>query len=107
LNQILETIPGQPILLFWDRAPWHSGQPIKEVLVANPRLEILRFPVAAPELNPQEHVWKAVRRAVSHNHSLRRLPDLTEQIEQHLTTETFESSLLADYGVDAIRPMFN
>jgi transposase len=107
LNQILETLPGQPILLFWDRAPWHSGQPIKEVLAANPRLEILCFPVAAPELNPQEHVWKAVRRAVSHNHSLRRLPELAEQIEQHLTTETFESSFLAHYGVDAIRPMFN
>jgi transposase len=70
LNRILETLPGQPILLFWDRAPWPSGQPIKEVLAENPRLEILCFPVAAPELNAQEHVWKVVRRAASHNHSL-------------------------------------
>ena len=31
------------------------------VLAANPRLEIVQFPVAAPELNPQEHVWKATR----------------------------------------------
>ena len=107
LLQILEAVPGRPILLFWDRAPWHSGQPIRDVLAANPRLEIMRFPVAAPELNPQEHVWKAVRRAVSHNHTQRRLPELADRIEEHLTTETFESSFLDHYGLNAIYPMFN
>jgi transposase len=107
LLQILETIPERPILLFWDRAPWHSGQPIRDVLASHPRLEIMRFPVAAPELNPQEHVWKAVRRAVSHNHAQRRLPELADQIEKHLTTETFGSSFLDHYGLNTIRPMFN
>ncbi|MFL7793682.1 MAG: IS630 family transposase [Anaerolineae bacterium] len=107
LVQILEAIPERPILLFWDRAPWHSGQPIRDVLVANPRLEIMRFPVAAPELNPQEHVWKAVRRAVSHNHIQQRLPELADRIEKHLTTETFASSFLDHYGLNAIYPMFN
>ena len=107
LLQILETNPGRPILLFWDRAPWHSGQPIRDVLAANPRLEIVRLPVAAPELNPQEHVWKAVRRAVSHNHTYRRLPELAEQMEKHLTENTFECSFLDHYGLTAISPMFN
>jgi transposase len=107
LLQILEAIPERPILLFWDRAPWHSGQPIRDVLAANPRLEIMRFPVAAPELNPQEHVWKAVRRAVSHNHTQRRLPELADQIEKHLTTEVFRSSFLDHYGLNTIYPMFN
>jgi transposase len=107
LVQILAAIPERPIVLFWDRAPWHSGQPIRDLLAANPRLEIMRFPVAAPELNPQEHVWKAVRRAVSHNHTQRRLPELADRIENHLTTETFESSFLDHYGLNAIYPMFN
>ena len=107
LLQILEANPERPILLFWDRAPWHSGQPIRDVLATNPRLEIVRLPVAAPELNPQEHVWKAVRRAVSHNHTYRRLPELAEQIEKHLTENTFESSFLDRYGLMAISPMFN
>ena len=52
LEQILEAIPQGPILLLWDRGPWHSGPPIGAVLAANPRLEIMRFPVAAPDLNP-------------------------------------------------------
>lgn len=107
LVHILKAIPEQPILLFWDRAPWHSGQPIRDVLAANPRLEIMRFPVAAPELNPQEHVWKAVRRAVSHNHTQRHLPELADRIEKHLTTETFQSSFLDHYGLTAVYPMFN
>lgn len=107
LLQILDANPGRPILLFWDRAPWHSGQPIRDVLTANPRLEIVRLPVAAPELNPQEHVWKAVRRNVSHNHTYRRLPELAEQIEKHLTEKTFVSSFLDRYGLTAISPMFN
>ena len=107
LTQILEALPELPIVLFWDRAPWHSGQPVRDVLAANPRLEIMRFPVAAPELNPQEHVWKAVRRAVSHNHTQRHLLELADQIEKHLTEQTFESSLLDRYGLDTIGPMFN
>lgn len=106
LNQILDAFPERPILLFWDRAPWHSGQPIRDVLAANPRLEILRFPVAAPELNPQEHVWKVTRRAVSHNHTLRRLPELADEIRVHLTTQTFKTSFLDRYGFDVICPMF-
>jgi hypothetical protein len=70
-------------------------------------LETARFLIAAPELNPQEHVWTAVRRAVSHNHTHRRLPELADRVERHLTTETFGSSLLDHYGLDAIYPMFN
>jgi transposase len=106
LNQILDAFPECPILLLWDRAPWHSGQPVRDVLAANPRLEILRFPVAAPELNPQEHVWKATRRAVSHNHTLRRLPELADEIRTHLTTSTFNTSFLDRHGFDVICPMF-
>jgi transposase len=96
LQQILDTYPEVPIVLLWDRAPWHSGAPLQAILDANPRLEIMRFPVAAPDLNPQEHVWKATRRAVSHNHLDQRLPDLAERFEQHLLTSVFPSSMLDD-----------
>lgn len=106
LQQILDTLPDVPILLLWDRAPWHRGQAIRDVLSANPRMETMRFPVAAPELNPQEHVWKATRRAISHNHKVYRLPDLVDRFEHHLATGTFESSFLDRYGLNVICPMF-
>jgi len=69
LDRILRTYPDKPILLLWDRAPWHKGEAIRSVLVANPRLELVCFPPGCPELNPQEYVWKATREAVSHNHT--------------------------------------
>jgi transposase len=106
LEQILEAIPQGPLLLLWDRGPWHSGPPIGAVLAANPRLEIMRFPVAAPDLNPQEHVWKATRRSVSHNHTVPRLPELADRFEGHLSSTTFESSFLDSYGFNAVCSRF-
>lgn len=106
LEQILKAIPDRPILLFWDRAPWHRGVPIRLVLEANPRLELMIFPVAAPELNPQEHVWKATRRQVGHNHDQPHLPKLADRFQQHLNSTNFPSSFLDCYGYTAILPRF-
>jgi transposase len=106
LEAVLAALPEQKLLLLWDRAPWHRGAAIQAVLDANPRLEIMRLPVAAPDLNPQEHVWKATRRAVSHNHRTKTLSTLADRFEAHLTSHTFACSLLDRYGYTAIRPMF-
>jgi transposase len=106
LQCILTAFPDVPILLLWDRAPWHRGQPIRDLLEAHPRLEIIWLPTASPELNPQEHVWKAARRAVSHNHRLSRLPDLAVKFQEHLTSNTFKSSFLDRYDFNAICAMF-
>src|SRR3954462_3218402 len=105
LERLLSRYPGVPILLLWDRAPWHRGEKIRDVQAANPRLEIMTFPTAAPDLNPQEHVWKATRRAVSHNHTQRRLPDLAKQFKDHLTTATFQSGFLERYGWNLVCPI--
>lgn len=106
LKQVLDTVPDVPILLLWDHARWHYGPSVREVVEANPRLEVMYFPVAAPDLNPQEQVWKATRHAVSHNHLGRRLPELADRFEDHLTSTTFHSSFLDRYGFNAICPMF-
>ena len=106
LLQILDAVPDVPIVVLWDRAPWHRGQPIRDVLDAHPRLELLYFPVAAPELNPQEHVWKAARRAVSHNHTHPRLDELANRFEQYLNDNSFACPMLDRYGFNALCPMF-
>lgn len=107
LQQVLDTFPAQPIMLFWDRAPWHRGEPIRRVLAANPRLEIIEFPVAAPELNPQEQVWKQTRRAISHNHLTPKLPQLADDFEQYLRAHTFTSAFLDRYGYHLVCPFLN
>ena len=98
--------PHVPVILFWDRAPWHRGKAINQVLAENPRLEIIFFPTASPDLNPQEHVWKSVRKEVSHNHLEAKLPKLATRFLNQLNSGTFNSSFLDKYGYSAICPMF-
>ena len=107
LEHILDTFPAGPILLFWDRAPWHRGPAIRALLAAHPRLEIIEYPVATPELNPQEQVWKQSRRAISHNHTRPKLPPLADGFERPLKANTFRTSFLHDYGFDAVCPFLN
>ena len=106
LQQVLDAIPDVPILLLWDKATWHRGEPIRKVLEANPRLEIIKFPTASPDLNPQEHVWKAVRSAISHNHRQESLDVLAAKFEHHLNSQTFSSSFLDSYSFNALAAMF-
>jgi transposase len=106
LQALLDAHTDAKLLLLWDRAPWHRGPAIRAVREANPRLEIIEFPTAAPDLNPQEHVWRATRRKVCHNHTERRLPGLAERVEDHLTTTTFQSSFLDCYGWYLVCPGF-
>ena len=105
LEVLLEANPVVPILLFWDRAPWHRGKPIEHVLEENPRLEIIFFPTASPDLNPQEHVWKSVRQEVSHNHLEAKLPELADRLNT-LNSSTFKSTFLGKYRYSAICSMF-
>ena len=111
LQKLLTAYPTQPILLLWDRAKWHQGQAVNDLLTAHPRLEILclRVPFgrASPELNPQEHVWKATREAVSHNHTHAKLDTLAIQFENHLTNTIFPCSLLHQHGYPLLCAIFN
>jgi len=94
LLRLLAAYPTQPILLLWDRATWHRSKLVKTFLHDNPRLELLWLPAAAPDLNPQEHVWKATREAVSHNHAIPKLDQLADSFEAHLNNASFPCSLL-------------
>lgn len=106
LELLLNTYPDRPIFLLWDRAPWHRGQPIRDLLATNPRLEIWFLPTAAPDLNPQEHVWKAAREAVSHNHQIAKLQDLADRFQYFLVDTTFPSSLLDKHAYNSICATF-
>ena len=103
LKQILATYPDKPILLFWDRAKWHGGEAVKQLLAENPRLGVIKYPPAAPDLNPQEHVWKAARIHVSHNHGRSKLTELAGRFEHFLRTNKFNYSFLEKFDVESIR----
>lgn len=106
LQKLLLAYPDKPLLLFWDRAPWHRGPHIRHLLADHPRLQIIFFPTAAPDLNPQEHVWKETRCKVSHNHTETKLTTLADRFQTHLETNTFPCSLLDQHDYHTICMMF-
>lgn len=62
LKHLLAHIPGK-ILLVWDGLPAHRSRVVKDFLAsgAAKRLTLLQLPAYAPELNPQEGIWRYLK----------------------------------------------
>jgi transposase len=79
LQRLLAYHPGKRLLVIHDRGGQHKGDPVDAVVrEAQGRLVLKAQPAYSPELNPQERIWKWLRRVVTHNHWF---ATLTEQIE--------------------------
>jgi transposase len=79
LQQLVAYDPGKRLLVIHDRGAHHQGAAIEEVVrEAGGQLVLKAQPAYAPELNPQERIWKWLRRVVTHNHWF---ATLQEQIE--------------------------
>jgi len=62
LRHALRQIAGK-LLVIWDGSPIHRGQPVKDFLAsgAASRLQLEQLPGYAPDLNPDEGVWKHLK----------------------------------------------
>lgn len=96
LEHLLTCLPERQILLLWDRASWHKGA-ARRFVETHQRLEMLYLPPASPDLNPQEHVWKATRAAVGHLFDYRHLSDLRLAFQNHLENTSFKFNWLDKY----------
>jgi hypothetical protein len=94
---LLMLFPTQPVLLLLDRAPWHFGPALDQFLAENDRLELVYFPTACPELNPQEHVWQQAREAIGHNHAFRLFAPLFDAFETYLNETPFDIGFMEQY----------
>lgn len=88
-EDLLLAYPTQPMLLFLDRAPWHTAKLVTDFFQTHPRLHLIHFPPACPDLNPQEHVWSQARAAVSLNHTFRDFEQLKTAFLDFLSSTTF------------------
>jgi len=96
---ILLMLYPQPILLLLDRAPWHFGE-VSTLIKQTDRLQVVFFPAACPDLNPQEHVWERARDAISHNHTYRQFQPLIDDFETYLNETLFSADFM-----DAFSPL--
>jgi transposase len=69
LQHLLRHIPGQ-LLVIWDGAPIHKGQPVKDFLASGgaARLQLEILPGYAPDLNPDEGIWNYLKRVELRNY---------------------------------------
>lgn len=81
LQHLLRHIPGK-VLVIWDGAPIHRGQPIKDFLAGGgaERIQLEQLPSYAPELNPDEGIWRYLKRVELKNVVCPTLADLRYEL---------------------------
>lgn len=63
LKELKAYLKGKKLLLIWDGLPAHRAKIIREYLRHERHwLRAERFPAYAPELNPIEYLWSAMKR---------------------------------------------
>jgi transposase len=83
LRHALRQIPGK-LLIIWDGSPIHSGQAVKDFLSggASHRLKLEQLPGYAPDLNPDEGVWKHLKYVELKNVCCRSLSELKVELRK-------------------------
>ncbi len=64
LRDLLRHLRGH-VFVLWDGGRPHSGRLINELARRVSRLHLVRFPGYAPELNPDEGIWKLAKQALA------------------------------------------
>jgi len=83
LRHLLGQIPGK-LLIIWDGSPIHRGRAVKDFLAsgAASRLQLEQLPGYAPDLNPDEGVWKHLECVELKNLCCRSLSELKVELRK-------------------------
>ena len=71
-------------MVVWDGSPIHRGQAVKDFLAsgASSRLQLEQLPDYAPNLNPDEGIWKHLQYAELLNICCPNLSELAEELRK-------------------------
>jgi hypothetical protein len=87
-------------ILVWDGLPPHRSKAVKDMIEANKSwLSVHRFPAYAPELNPQEYQWSALKRKDLGNYCPPTMNDLTAKVRKGLRRMKRSASILKGFLV--------
>ena len=78
VRHLLRHLRGNVVLL-WDKARIHRGQPVTALCRRYKRLQVEWFPGYAPELNPVEFVWNQEKRELA-NHCPAGIKELKRKV---------------------------
>ena len=75
--------PERRVILFVDNDKAHKAKRVQELLERhNHHIQVEWLPPYSPELNPQEDVWRDMRRCVTHNHYFEYIHALLEAVQE-------------------------
>ena len=66
LAELMGRFEGE-VVLVWDQASWHTSQAVETVIAGFDRLRVLLLPKRAPQENPVEDLWRALKQIVAAN----------------------------------------
>jgi transposase len=83
LKHAMRQVPGK-LLVRWDGSPIHRGQAVKDFLAsgAASRLQLERLPGYAPDLNPDEGIWKHLKYVELKNVCCQSLSELRKELRK-------------------------
>lgn len=83
LAHLLRHIPGK-LLVIWDGLPAHGGPAVREFLAQGgaARIYLERLPGYAPDLNPDEGVWRYLKHVELRNMCCRDLVHLHDELRK-------------------------
>lgn len=85
-----------PIVLVWDGLSAHKSPPILAAVAARSWLRVYQLPSYAPELNPVEKVWSAMKRSLA-NHGVRTATNLAAAVKNRLKRMQYRPGLIDGY----------
>ena len=75
----------EPLFLVQDGAPYHRAAPVKAFFAQHrERLHVTQLPSYSPDYNPIEFLWRATKRAATHNRYFPAFDDLIGSVEEAL-----------------------
>ena len=83
LKHALSQIPGK-LLVIWDGSPIHRSKAVKEFLAegAASRVRLEQLPAYAPELNPDEGIWKHLKSVELKNLCCQNIAELRTELRK-------------------------
>lgn len=83
LKHLLRYLPGK-LLVIWDGLPAHHGAAVREFLAQGgaQRLHLERLPAYAPDLNPDEGIWRYLKGVELRNLCCRDVTHLHDELRK-------------------------
>ena len=82
LAEVARRHPAEHLLMFLDRAGWHQAK----ALAVPANITLVWLPPYSPQCNPQELVWRELRREPFGNHDYDSMDQVERALERRLQT---------------------